>query len=195
MPIYQSNAYVFNDTEHASDLFALKEQGYIYTRIHNPTSTVFEERVSQLEGGVGSLAVASGMAAITLAILNIAGTGDEIVSASSLYGGTYNLFQTTLPKYGIQTKFVNADDPENIRDAISPKTKAIFAETIGNPSLQVLDIEAAAKIAHEAGIPLIIDNTLQLLIYAGRSNMEQILSFTLPPNGCLEMARPSEELS
>lgn len=159
VPIYQSNAYVFNDTDHASNLFALKEQGYIYTRIHNPTATVFEERVAQLEGGIGSLAVASGMAAITLAVLNIAGAGDEIVSASSLYGGTYNLFETTLPRYGIQTKFVNAEDPENFRNAITPKTKAIFAETIGNPSLQVLDIEAVAKIAHEAGIPLIIDNT------------------------------------
>ncbi|WP_191566809.1 O-acetylhomoserine aminocarboxypropyltransferase/cysteine synthase family protein [Metabacillus idriensis] len=159
VPIYQSNAYVFNDTDHASNLFALKEQGYIYTRIHNPTATVFEERVAQLEGGIGSLAVASGMAAITLAVLNIAGAGDEIVAASSLYGGTYNLFETTLPRYGIQTKFVNAEDPENFRNAITPKTKAIFAETIGNPSLQVLDIEAVAKIAHEAGIPLIIDNT------------------------------------
>ncbi|MEK3807282.1 O-acetylhomoserine aminocarboxypropyltransferase/cysteine synthase family protein [Bacillus sp. FSL H8-0547] len=159
VPIYQSNAYVFNDTEHASNLFALKEQGYIYTRIHNPTSSVLEERIAELEGGVGSLAVASGMAAITLSILNIAGAGDEIVSASSLYGGTYNLFQTTLPKYGIETTFVNPENPENFRSAITEKTKAIFAETIGNPSLQVLDIEAVAKIAHEAGIPLIVDNT------------------------------------
>ncbi|TXC91174.1 O-acetylhomoserine aminocarboxypropyltransferase/cysteine synthase [Metabacillus litoralis] len=159
VPIYQSNAYLFDNTEHAANLFGLKEPGYIYTRIHNPTSTVFEERIAQLEGGIGSLAVASGMAAITLSILNIAGAGDEIVSASTLYGGTYNLFANTLPKYGIKTTFVDPKNPENFRSAITPNTKAIFAETIGNPSLDVLDIEAVAAIAHEAGIPLIVDNT------------------------------------
>ncbi len=159
VPIYQSNAYVFNDTEHAANLFGLKEQGYIYTRIHNPTSSVFEERIAQLEGGIASLAVSSGMAAITLSILNIAGAGDEIVSASTLYGGTYNLFANTLPKYGIKTHFVDPKNPENFRTAITDKTKAIFAETIGNPSLDILDIEAVANIAHEAGIPLIVDNT------------------------------------
>jgi O-acetylhomoserine (thiol)-lyase len=159
VPIYQSNAYLFNNTEHAADLFGLKETGYIYTRIHNPTSTVFEERIAQLEGGVGSLAVASGMAAITLAILNLAEAGDEIVSASTLYGGTYNLFANTLPKYGIKTIFVDQKNPENFQSAITPKTKAIFAETIGNPSLDILDIEAVANIAHEVGIPLIVDNT------------------------------------
>ncbi|MGM0875441.1 MAG: O-acetylhomoserine aminocarboxypropyltransferase/cysteine synthase family protein [Bacillota bacterium] len=159
VPIYQSNAYLFDNTEHAANLFGLKETGYIYTRIHNPTSTVFEERIAQLEGGVGSLAVASGMAAISLAILNIASAGDEIVSASTLYGGTYNLFANTLPKYGINTVFVDPKNPENFRSAITPKTKAIFAETIGNPSLDVLDIEAVANIAHVAGIPLIVDNT------------------------------------
>lgn len=159
VPIYQSNAYLFDNTEHAANLFALKEAGYIYTRIHNPTVTVFEERVAQLEGGIGALAAASGMAAITMAILNVAQAGDDIVSASTLYGGTYNLFANTLPKYGITTHFVDPTDPENFRAAITPKTKAIFAETIGNPSLHVLDIEAVAEIAHEAGIPLIIDNT------------------------------------
>lgn len=159
LPLYLTNAFEFNNTEHAANLFALKEPGYIYTRIHNPTTTAFEEKVALLEGGVGSLAVASGMSAITLAILNIAGSGDEIVAASSLYGGTFNLFGTTLPKYGIKTHFVDGSNPENFRQAITPNTKAIFAETIGNPSLQVLDIEAVAEIAHEAGIPLIIDNT------------------------------------
>ena len=159
VPIYQNNAYQFKNTEHAANLFGLSEPGYIYTRIHNPTTTVFEERVALLEGGVGALAVASGMAAITLAILNIAESGDEIVSASNLYGGTYNLFAVTLPKYGINVKFVDPEDPENFRAAITDKTKAIFAETIGNPSLKVLDIEKVANIAHEAGIPLIIDNT------------------------------------
>ncbi|WML45912.1 O-acetylhomoserine aminocarboxypropyltransferase/cysteine synthase [Neobacillus sp. PS3-40] len=159
VPIYQNNAYQFKNTEHAANLFGLKEPGYIYTRIHNPTVTVFEERVALLEGGVGALAVASGMAAITLAILNIAQAGDEIVAGSNLYGGTYNLFAVTLPKYGINVKLVNPEDPENIREAITEKTKAVFAETIGNPSLRVLDIEKVADIAHEAGIPLIIDNT------------------------------------
>lgn len=159
VPIYQNNAYQFKNTEHAANLFSLKEPGYIYTRIHNPTVTVFEERVALLEGGVGALATASGSAAITLAILNLAQAGDEIVSASNLYGGTYNLFAVTLPKYGIKVKFVNPDDPENFREAITEKTKAIFAETIGNPSLKVLDIEEVAKIAHENGIPLLVDNT------------------------------------
>ncbi|MFD0051418.1 O-acetylhomoserine aminocarboxypropyltransferase/cysteine synthase family protein [Actinomycetes bacterium NPDC127524] len=159
LPIYQSNAYLFKDTDHAADLFGLKEPGYIYTRIHNPTVTAFEERAALLEGGIGALAVSSGMAAITLAILNIASAGDEIVSASTLYGGTYNLFANTLPRYGIKVTFVKPDDPENFRKAITPKTKAIFGETIGNPSLRVLDIEKIAEIAHEAGIPLIVDNT------------------------------------
>lgn len=159
VPIYQSNAYQFNNTEHAANLFALKEPGYIYSRMHNPTVTVLEERVALLEGGVGALALASGMSAITLAILNIAQAGDEIVAASNLYGGTYNLFAITLPKYGINIKLVNSDDPENFRKAITDKTKAVYAETIGNPSLRVLDIEKVADIAHEAGIPLIVDNT------------------------------------
>lgn len=159
VPIYQSNAYEFKSTEHAADLFALKEPGYIYTRIHNPTVTVFEERVALLEGGVGALAVSSGMSAITMAILNIAEAGDEIVAASQLYGGTYNLFHLTLPKYGINVKFVDGTDPENFRAAITEKTKAVFAETIGNPSLRILDIEKVAEVAHEAGVPLMIDNT------------------------------------
>ena len=159
VPIYQNNAYQFKNTEHAADLFSLKEPGYIYTRIHNPTVTVFEERIALLEGGIGALAVASGQAAITLAILNLAHAGDEIVAASNLYGGTYNLFAVTLPKYGINVKFVNPDNPESFRAAITEKTKAVFAEIIGNPSLKVLDIEKVADIAHENGIPLIIDNT------------------------------------
>jgi O-acetylhomoserine (thiol)-lyase len=159
VPIYQNNAYQFRNTEHAADLFALKEPGYIYSRIHNPTVTVFEERIALLEGGVGALAVASGMAAITTAILNVAEAGDEIVAASNLYGGTYNLFTVTLPKYGITVKLVDSSDVENFRQAITAKTKAVFAETIGNPSLRVLDIEKVAKVAHEKGIPLIVDNT------------------------------------
>ncbi|TFB21352.1 O-acetylhomoserine aminocarboxypropyltransferase/cysteine synthase [Filobacillus milosensis] len=159
LPIYQTNSYQFNNTEHAADLFALKEQGFIYSRIGNPTVGALEERVAQLEGGIGALGLASGMAAISAAIFNIAEAGDEVVAASTLYGGTYNLFSTTLPKHGIQTHFVDPKDPENFRSAITPKTKAIFAETIGNPGLTVLDIEKVAEIAHEAGVPLIVDNT------------------------------------
>ena len=159
VPIYQTTSYVFNNVEHAANLFSLKESGNIYTRIMNPTNDVFEQRIAALEGGVGALAVASGSAAITYAILNIAGAGDEIVSAGTLYGGTYNLFSVTLPKLGIKTVFVDPDDPENFRKAITEKTKAIFIETIGNPGINIIDIEKVAKIAHENGIPLIIDNT------------------------------------
>lgn len=159
VPIYQTTSYGFRDTEHAADLFALKQFGNIYTRIMNPTQDVFEQRVAALEGGAAALAVSSGQAAITFSILNIAGAGDEIVSASSLYGGTYNLFAITLPKIGVNVKFVDSTDPENFRKAITPKTKALYAETIGNPKGNVLDIEAVAAIAHENGIPLIVDNT------------------------------------
>ncbi|MBO8142781.1 MAG: homocysteine synthase [Firmicutes bacterium] len=159
VPIYQTTSYVFRDADHAADLFALKEFGNIYTRIMNPTTDVFEQRMAALEGGVGALALASGQTAETFAILNIAGSGDEIVSATSLYGGTYNLFQHTLPKFGITVKFVDPADPENFRRAITDRTKALYAETIGNPKGDVLDIEAVAAIAHEAGIPLIVDNT------------------------------------
>jgi O-acetylhomoserine (thiol)-lyase len=159
VPIYQTTSYVFNNSEHAANLFGLKEAGNIYTRIMNPTNDVFEQRIAALEGGVAALAVASGSAAITYSILNIAGTGDEIVAASTLYGGTYNLFNHTLPKYGINTTFVNPDDPENFRNAINDRTKAVFIETIGNPGINIIDIEAVAKIAHENKIPLIIDNT------------------------------------
>jgi len=159
VPIYQTSSYVFNNAEHAANLFALAEPGNIYTRIMNPTNDVFEKRIAALEGGVGALAVASGSAAITYAILNIAGAGDEIVSASTLYGGTFNLFSVTLPRLGIKTIFVDPDDPENFRKAINEKTKALYFETIGNPGINLVDIEAVAKIAHENGIPLIVDNT------------------------------------
>ncbi len=159
VPIYQTTSYLFNNYEHAENLFALKELGNIYTRIMNPTNDVFEQRLAALEGGIAALAVASGSAAITYAVLNIAGAGDEIVAASTLYGGTYNLFAVTLPKLGIRTVFVDPDDPENFRKAITDKTKAVFIETIGNPGINVIDIEAVANIAHENKIPLIIDNT------------------------------------
>jgi len=159
VPIYQTTSYGFRDTEHAANLFALKEPGNIYTRVINPTTDVFEKRIAALEGGVGALGVASGQAAITYSILNIAGAGDEIVSSASLYGGTYNLFAQTLNKLGITVKFVDPSDPDHFRQAITAKTKALYAETIGNPKGDVLDIEAVASIAHEHGIPLIVDNT------------------------------------
>src|ERR671916_541391 len=160
VPIYQSTSYVFHDTDHAANLFSLSEMGNIYTRIMNPTTDVFEKRVAALEKGVGALATASGQAAETLAILNIAGVGDEIVSSAGLYGGTYNLFHYTLPKIGIEVKYVEGNDPAAYRDYITDKTKAIYAETVGNPNLNTLDIEGLAGVAHGAGVPLIVDTTL-----------------------------------
>jgi O-acetylhomoserine (thiol)-lyase len=160
VPIYQTTSYVFNDTAHAARLFGLQEFGNIYTRIMNPTTDVLEQRVAQLEGGTGALAVASGQAAETLALLNIAHAGDEILSSASLYGGTYNLFHYTFPKMGIGVKFVDPKDPQNFRRALTKKTKAVFAESVGNPKLDTLDFAAVSKIAHEAGIPLVVDNTM-----------------------------------
>jgi len=160
VPIYQTTSYVFKNTEHAANLFALKEFGNIYTRIMNPTTDVFEQRVAAIEGGTGALGVASGAAAITFALLTITQVGDEIVSGNNLYGGTYALFHYTLPKLGRTTKFVNSRDPEAFRQAITSKTRAVYVETIGNPKLDVPDFEAIAKIAHEAGIPLVVDNTV-----------------------------------
>ncbi|GAB3032840.1 bifunctional o-acetylhomoserine/o-acetylserine sulfhydrylase [Parafrigoribacterium mesophilum] len=160
-PIYQTTSYVFNSAEHAEKLFSLAEFGNIYTRIQNPTQAVVEERLAALEGGTGALLLASGMSATTLAVLNIAGAGDHIVSSSSIYGGTYNLFKYTLAKLGIQTTFVeNQDDEGEWRRAVRPNTKLFFAETIGNPRINVLDIRAVADIAHENGVPLIADNTI-----------------------------------
>ncbi|KFA93337.1 O-acetylhomoserine aminocarboxypropyltransferase/cysteine synthase family protein [Archangium violaceum] len=159
VPIYQTTSYRFRNAQHAADLFALKEPGNIYTRIMNPTTDVFEKRIAALEGGVGALAVASGQAAETLAILNILKAGDELVSATSLYGGTYNLFKVTLPRLGIQTRFVDANKPDEVKAAIGPKTKALYIESVGNPRLDIPDFEALGTIAREAGIPLIVDNT------------------------------------
>jgi len=160
VPIYQTTSYVFDSPEHAANLFALKQFGNIYTRIMNPTQDAFERRIAALEGGVGALATASGQAAETLAILNIAGLGDEVVSSASLYGGTYNLFHYTLPKLGITVRFVDSRDPENFRAAINDRTRVVYAETVGNPRLDTLDISAVANIAHEYGVPLMVDNTL-----------------------------------
>ena len=159
VPIYQTTSYVFQDADHAARLFGLQEFGNIYTRIMNPTTDVFEKRLAALEGGALALATASGQAAETLAITNLANHGEEIVSTTSLYGGTYNLFHYTLPKYGIAVRFVDADDFDEIRAAINEKTRAIYTESLGNPKLDIADIETLAAIAHENGLPLIIDNT------------------------------------
>ncbi|MER7798560.1 bifunctional o-acetylhomoserine/o-acetylserine sulfhydrylase [Microbacterium sp. NPDC096154] len=160
-PIYQTTSYVFRDSDHAKNLFALAEFGNIYTRIQNPTQDVVEQRLAALEGGTGALLVASGQAAETFAVLNIAQAGDHIVSSSSIYGGTYNLFKYTLAKLGIEVTFVeNQDDPEAWRAAVRPNTKLFFAETIGNPQINVLDIRTVADVAHENGVPLIVDNTI-----------------------------------
>ncbi|MFI8166069.1 bifunctional o-acetylhomoserine/o-acetylserine sulfhydrylase [Streptomyces sp. NPDC085931] len=160
-PIYQTTSFVFRDTQHAADLFALAEPGNIYTRIHNPTQDVFEQRVAALEGGVAAVALSSGQAAETLAILTLASAGDHLISSTSLYGGTYNLFRHTLPKLGVEVSFVeDPDDAEAWRAAIRPNTKALFAEALGNPRGDVLDVRAVADVAHEAGVPLIVDNTV-----------------------------------
>ena len=161
LPIYQTTSYTFNDTTHAANLFALKELGNIYTRIMNPTQAAVEDRLASLEGGVGALLVSSGQAAETLAILNVAEAGDHIVSSPSLYGGTYNLFHYTLPKLGIQVSFVeDPDDIESWRAAVKPNTKAFYGESIANPKNDILDIRAVADLAHEIGVPLIVDNTV-----------------------------------
>jgi len=160
VPIYQTTSFVFENSAHAAALFALQQFGNIYTRIMNPTTAVFEERVASLEGGIGGLATSSGQAAQFLAVQSLMGPGDEIVSASTLYGGTYTQFDVSFRRLGIDVKFVEPDDPENFRKAITPKTRALYGETIANPRMNVLDIEKVAAIAHEAGVPLIIDNTM-----------------------------------
>jgi O-acetylhomoserine (thiol)-lyase len=160
VPIYQTTSYSFNSSEHAANLFGLKEMGNIYTRIMNPTTDVLEQRLAAMDGGVGALALASGSSAITLAVLNLAKAGDNIVSTSFLYGGTYNLFRHTLPRMGINVKFVDSTDPANIAAAIDENTKAVFSESIGNPKNNVDDFEAIARIAHDAGVPFIVDNTV-----------------------------------
>lgn len=159
VPIYQTTSYTFNDADHAAQLFDLKEFGNIYTRIMNPTTSVFEERIAALEGGIAALATASGQSAITLAITTLAKAGDNIVAGSHLYGGTYNLFKNTFPRLGITVKFVNPDHPDEFRDAIDDRTKAVYLETIGNPKLSIPDFRSIAEIAHELNVPVIVDNT------------------------------------
>lgn len=178
VPIYQTVAYAFDDTQHGADLFDLKVQGNIYTRIMNPTTDVLEQRIAALEGGIGALALASGQAAVTYAIQTIAEAGDNIVSASSLYGGTYNLFAHTLPQYGIATRFADPRDPASFEPLIDARTKAIFAESVGNPLGNVTDIAALAAVAHRHGIPLIVDNTVPSPYLLRRSSTARTSSCT-----------------
>ncbi len=159
VPIYQTTSYVFDSTEHAADLFALRQPGNIYTRIMNPTQDVFEQRLAALEGGVAALATASGSSAVTYSVLNLAGAGDNIVAHSELYGGTYALFAHTLPQFGIEVRFVSADDPSALAGLVDDRTKLVFTETIGNPKINVVDVAAWAEAAHAHGLPLIVDNT------------------------------------
>ena len=159
-PIYLSSSYVFNNSEHAAKLFALEESGYIYTRLNNPTNDLLEQRLAALEGGIGAVVTASGASAVSTTLLTLLQSGDHIVASNSLYGGTYNLLNVTLPKLGINTTFVDADYPENFAKALRPNTRVIFAEALGNPKLDIMDVEAIAAIAHKNEIPLIIDNTL-----------------------------------
>ncbi len=160
VPIYQTTSYVFNDTKHAADLFALAEPGNIYTRIMNPTWDVLEQRLAALEGGIAALVTASGQAAVTYSVLNVARAGDNIISTSQLYGGTYNLFAHTLPQYGIEVRWADADDPGAVARLADERTRLVFGETIGNPRLNVLDVPAWAQAAHAAGLPLVLDNTV-----------------------------------
>ena len=166
VPIYQTSSYVFEDTQHAADLFALKVPGNIYSRIGNPTLAVLEDRLTALEGGVGAVALASGQAAVTYSILNITRAGDNIVSVSTLYGGTYNLFAHTLPQYGIEVRWIDPDEPQKLAELVDDKTRLVFAETIGNPKLNVVDIRAWAEEAHAIGLPLVVDNTVPTPILA-----------------------------
>jgi len=160
VPIYQTTSFVFEDAQHAADLFALKVPGNIYSRIGNPTNAVLEERITALEGGIGAVATASGQAANTYAVLNITRAGENIVSVSTLYGGTYNLFAHTLPQYGIEVRWIDPDQPEKLAELVDEKTRLVFAETVGNPKLNVVDLDAWAKAAHELGLPLVLDNTV-----------------------------------
>jgi O-acetylhomoserine (thiol)-lyase len=179
VPIYQTTSYVFESAEHAADLFALKQAGHIYTRIGNPTTGVLEERLALLEGGVGALAVASGQAAITTAVLNLARAGQNIVSTSSLYGGTYNLFHYTLARLGIDVRFVDSSDPRNVADAIDGNTRLVYTESIGNPRNNVDDFEAIADVAHSNGLPFVVDNTVSPIIFRPFDHGADIVVYSL----------------
>jgi O-acetylhomoserine (thiol)-lyase len=189
VPLYQTTSYQFKDTEHAANLFALKEFGNIYTRIMNPTTDVLEQRLADLEGGVGALAASSGHAAQTMAILTICGAGDHIVSSSRLYGGTYNQFNYTLPRLGIEVTFVDPEDPANFAAAIRPNTKLIYGETLGNPDITVFPFEAVSAIAQAHGLPLVIDNTFATPYLCRPFEWGANIVCTRPPSLSAGMAR------
>jgi len=178
VPIYQTTSYQFRDTDHAANLFALKEFGNIYTRLMNPTTDVLEKRMAELDGGIGALAAASGQSAVTMALLNIASAGDEIVSADNLYGGTYSLFHYTFARLGINVKFVPSNDLGALNKAIGPKTKAVYAESIGNPKLDVADVEGISAVAHKHGIPLVIDNTVSPYLFRPIQHGADIVAYS-----------------
>ena len=178
VPIYQTTSYQFRDTDHAANLFALKEFGNIYTRLMNPTTDVLEKRMAELDGGIGALAAASGQSAVTMALLNIASAGDEIVSADNLYGGTYSLFHYTFARMGINVKFVPSNDLGALAKAIGPKTKAVYAESIGNPKLDVADVEGISAVAHKHGIPLVIDNTVSPYLFRPIQHGADIVAYS-----------------
>ena len=197
VPIYQTTSYAFDNTQHGADLFDLKVEGNIYTRIMNPTSDVLEKRVAEMEGGIAGLAVASGSAAITYSIMNLARAGDNIVSSSKLYGGTYNLFAHTFPQFGIEVRFIDHTDLDALKNAIDDRTKAVFCETIGNPGGHITDIGAFAEIAHAAGVPVIVDSTVatpaickpiehgaDLVIHSLTKYIYRLLDQRLPPSLC-----------
>jgi O-acetylhomoserine (thiol)-lyase len=182
MPIYQTCAYVFEDTDHAAELFALQRFGNIYSRINNPTTAAFEERVAALEGGIGGLADRLGHAAQYIALTTLLGPGDQIVASNALYGGSYAQLSITFRKWGVDVVFVDPDDPENFRRAITDKTRCVYVETIGNPRINVIDIRAVADVAHEAGVPLMVDNTFATPYLCSRSSTAPTSSSTPPPS-------------
>src|SRR5215212_5392537 len=195
MPIYQTTSYVFEDTDHAAELFALQRFGNIYTRIMNPTTAAFEERVAALEGGIGGLALASGQAAQFIALATILVPGDQVVASSHLYGGTYTQFDVTLRRWGVDVVFVDSRDPDNFRKAITPTTRALYGETIGNPLITVLDIEAVAAIAHEVGVPLVVDNTFATPYLCRPFEFGADIIVTRRPSSSAAMALQSAESS
>lgn len=184
IPLYQANAFVFESCDHAANVFDLKEPAYLYTRLNNPTTDILEQRLAALEGGIGSVATASGMSAISTTIFTLLKAGDHIVSSASVYGGTYNLFSVTLPRLGITTTFVDPNDPKNFQDAIQANTKLVYTESLGNPKLDFVDIQAVAQVAHAHGLPLVVDNTLTPLLFKPFEHGADIVIYSLTKYFC-----------
>lgn len=184
IPLYQATAYTFESGDHAAEVFDLQKAGYIYTRLNNPTTDVLEQRIAALEGGVGAIATASGMSAIATVLLTLLKCGDHIVVSSSIYGGTYNLLSVTLPRLGIETTFVNPDDPKAFEEAIKPNTKIVYTESLGNPKLDFVDIKEVARIAHSHGLPLVVDNTLTPILFKPIEHGADIVIYSLTKFFC-----------